>query len=136
MINNTSTKESLIPQERIESALLFLRGEKVILDRDLASLYGVQTRDLNKAVRRNLFRFPEDFMFQLTKEEFQNLMFQFGTSSWAGTSKPPNVFTEFADHCAGEGVFQRTTRRLNVVSAVEETSYSEHPSLPRTEVKR
>ena len=65
-----------------------------MVDRDLAGLYGVDTSALNKAVRRNLDRFPEDFMFQLTKDEFKNLMFHFGTSSWGGTRKRPRVFTE------------------------------------------
>lgn len=65
-----------------------------MLDRDLAKLYGVGTRNLNKAVKRNLERFPHDFMFQLTREEFENLMFQTGTSSWGGTRKLPHVFTE------------------------------------------
>lgn len=84
----------LIPVERIEKSILFLRGEKVLLDKNLADLYGVATRDLNKAVSRNLDRFSEDFMFQLTKEEFENLKFHFGTSSWGGTRKLPRVFTE------------------------------------------
>jgi hypothetical protein len=85
---------ALIPTEVIEHRILLIRGEKVMLDKDLASLYAVETRDLNKAVQRNRDRFPADFMFQLTKEERQNLMFQFGTSSWGGTRKLPNVFTE------------------------------------------
>jgi hypothetical protein len=58
-----------LPTERIESAILFIRGEKVILDRDLAMLYGVETRVLNQAVTRNHERFPDDFMFELTREE-------------------------------------------------------------------
>ncbi len=70
------------------------REHKVMLDKDLAELYGVETFNLNKAVKRNIDRFPEDFMFQLSKEEFQNLIFQNGISSWGGTRKPPNVFTE------------------------------------------
>ena len=65
-----------------------------MLDKDLSSLYQVGTRDLNKAVSRNLERFPEDFMFQLTSDELKNLMFHFGTSSWGGTRKSPRVFTE------------------------------------------
>ncbi len=85
---------AIIPAEIIEHRILLIRGEKVMLDKDLASLYAVETRDLNKAVQRNRDRFPADFMFQLTKEELQNLMFQFGTSSWGGTRKLPNVFTE------------------------------------------
>jgi hypothetical protein len=65
-----------------------------MLDRDLAELYGVTTGNLNKAVNRNLRRFPEDFMFRLNDEEFKNLMFQNGISSWGGTRKLPNAFTE------------------------------------------
>ena len=65
-----------------------------MIDRDLAVLYEVETKILNKAVRRNIERFPSDFMFQLTKDEFDNLKFQFGTSSWGGTRKLPLVFTE------------------------------------------
>lgn len=65
-----------------------------MLDRDLAELYNVTTGNLNKAVKRNLRRFPEDFMFQLTAAEFKNLMFQSGTSSWGGTRKMPSGFTE------------------------------------------
>lgn len=70
-------KISIIPSEVISSKIYFIRGEKVMLDRDLASLYGVLTGNLNKAVKRNLKRFPEDFMFQLTKEEFDNLKIQY-----------------------------------------------------------
>jgi len=80
--------------EVVATKILLVRGKKVMLDRDLASLYGVGTRDLNKAVKRNLQRFPKDFMFQLTKQEAENLMFQFGTSSWGGLRKLPYVFTE------------------------------------------
>jgi hypothetical protein len=88
------TKEPVVPAERIEQLILIIRGEKVILDRDLAELYEVSTGNLNKAVSRNLDRFPDDFMFRLTKEEFENLKFQFGTSSWGGTRKMPRAFTE------------------------------------------
>lgn len=84
----------LILQEAIEQKIFMIRGQKVMLDRDLAKLYGIATGNLNKAVSRNLDRFPEDFMFQLTNEEFKNLMFHFGTSSWGGTRKMPRVFTE------------------------------------------
>jgi len=65
-----------------------------MLDKDLASLYGVATFNLNKAVVRNLDRFPGDFMFQLNTEEFKNLIFQSGISSWGGMRKPPRAFTE------------------------------------------
>jgi len=87
-------KDKIIRSERIEKAILLVRGEKVLLDRDLAALYGVSTSNLNKAVSRNLERFPADFMFRLSKEEFENLKFHFGTSSWGGTRKMPRAFTE------------------------------------------
>ena len=87
-------KTDLLPQESIESKIFTIRGKRVMLDRDLAGLYGVATGNLNKAVSRNIERFPEDFMFQLTKEEFKNLIFHFGTSSWGGTRKLPRAFTE------------------------------------------
>lgn len=67
-----------------------------MVDRDLAVLYGVETRNLNKAVNRNINHFPKEFMFQLTDEEFKNLMFQNGTSSWGGARKLPYVFAEHA----------------------------------------
>jgi superfamily I DNA and RNA helicase len=84
----------IIPQDTIEQKIILIRGQKVMLDRDLAVLYGVETKILNKAVRRHIERFPSDFMFQLTKDEFNNLKFQFGTSSWGGTRKLPLVFSE------------------------------------------
>ncbi len=86
--------KALVPIETIEQKILLIRGQKVLLDRDLAELYGVSTRDLNKAVSRNLTRFPDDFMIQLSKNEFENLKFHFGTSSWGGTRKLPKAFTE------------------------------------------
>ncbi len=73
------TEKSLIPAERIEKAILLIRGQKVLLDRDLASLYGVQVKVLNQAVKRNLTRFPDDFMIQLTSEEMESLRSQFVT---------------------------------------------------------
>jgi hypothetical protein len=66
------SKTSLIPQETIEGKILLIRGKKVMLDRDLAALYGVQTKVLKQAVRRNAKRFPDDFMFELTTKEFEN----------------------------------------------------------------
>ena len=86
--------KTVIPQEVIERKILMIRGQKVILDSELAKLYGVTTFNLNKAVKRNLDRFPEDFMFQLTNKEFKNLIFQFGISSWGGARKMPYAFTE------------------------------------------
>jgi hypothetical protein len=86
---------SLVPVEHIERAICLIRGEKVILDADLASLYGVETRVLVQAVKRNLKRFPPDFMFQLTREEFNLLRSQTVTSrGWGGRRYPPYAFTE------------------------------------------
>jgi len=78
----------------IAAKILSIREKRVLLDKDLAKLYEVDTGQLTRQVRRNIDRFPEDFMFQLTKEELQNLMCQFGTSSWGGTRKLPYAFTE------------------------------------------
>jgi hypothetical protein len=86
--------KSLVPIEVIEKKILLINGQKVMLDKDLAGLYGVSTGNLNKAVNRNKERFPEDFMVQLSLEEYNNLKFHFGTSSWGGTRKPPRAFTE------------------------------------------
>jgi hypothetical protein len=85
---------NLISTEVIAAKIMLIRGKRVMLDRDLAKLYEVDNRQLTRQVRRNIDRFPEDFMFQLTKDEFQNLMCQFGTSSWGGTRKLPYAFTE------------------------------------------
>jgi len=82
-----------IPVERLEKAIVLVRGEKVMLDRDLAELYGVETRTLNQAVRRNLERFPPDFMFELTRAEITGIS-QFVTSSRLKFSKRVTVFTE------------------------------------------
>ena len=80
--------------EVIATKILLIRGKRVLLDRDLAKLYEVDTSQLTRQVRRNIDRFPEDFMFHLTKEELQNLICQIGISSWGGTRKRPLVFTE------------------------------------------
>jgi len=86
--------KEFVPVERIARAILVIRGEKVMLDSDLAALYGVTTGNLNKAVKRNAERFPIDFMFQLDAEEVANLKFQFGISSWGGRRRLPYAFTE------------------------------------------
>ena len=85
---------SIVPAERVERLIVILRGHKVILDKDLAHLYDISTGNLNRAVTRNIDRFPDDFMFRLTKAEFDALRSHFGTSSWGGTRKPPRAFTE------------------------------------------
>lgn len=87
---------ALIPMERIEQAIYLIRGHKVMLDRDLAFLYGVETKRLKEQVRRNIARFPDDFMFVLSKEEFSDWRSQFATSNSdrIGLRHPPMVFTE------------------------------------------
>lgn len=85
------------PDAAITGRIHFIRGQKVMLDRDLADLYGVETKHLKRQVRRNLGRFPEDFMFELTKEEFEDWRSQFVTSSsgdWMGLRYTPMAFTE------------------------------------------
>jgi hypothetical protein len=86
--------ENLVPPERIESSIYLIRGEKVMLDQDLASLYGVPTKRLVQSVKRNVERFPKDFMFQLTDRELTILRSQIVTSSWGGRRVPPYAFTE------------------------------------------
>jgi ORF6N domain len=92
MIENNG--QIVIPDELVIGKIYLIRGNKVMLDKDLSELYGVTTGNLNKAVKRNITRFPYDFMFQLTKEEFNELIFQIGISSWGGTRKLPYAFTE------------------------------------------
>lgn len=84
----------IVSEERISDKIYIIRNQKVMLDRDLATLYGVETRVLNQAVKRNISRFPDDFMFELSKDEFDNLISQIVTSSWGGTRKLPSAFTE------------------------------------------
>jgi len=86
--------KALAPVADITRAIFVLRGQRVILDRELAAIYGVTTGRLNEAVKRNAERFPEDFMFQLTAEELENLRSQFATSSCGGRRYRPFAFTE------------------------------------------
>ena len=81
-------------ESKVESLIRVIRGQQVMLERDLAELYGVETRRLNEQVKRNIERFPEDFMFQLTSNEFDNLKSQIAISSWGGVRKLPYAFTE------------------------------------------
>ena len=83
-----------VPIERIANKIYFIRDTRMMLDRDLAELYGVETKVLKQAVRRNIKRFPNDFMFELTKDEFENLRSQIVTSSWGGARYLPMAFTE------------------------------------------
>jgi hypothetical protein len=89
-----ASEKSLVPVERIETAILFIRGQKVMLDSDLAEIYGVPTKRLNEQVKRNAERFPSDFMFQLTEDEFEKLRSQFATTKLTMRRNPPYAFTE------------------------------------------
>ena len=91
MIEDTIIK---IPDEVIMHKIYQIRNLKVMLDMDLAQLYGVETKQLKRAVRRNMIRFPPDFAFELTQDELEILRSQFGTSSWGGLRYPPMAFTE------------------------------------------
>jgi hypothetical protein len=90
-----SDQKSVVPLEEIQSQIITIRGEKVLFDNTLAELYGVETKQLKRAVRRNSYRFPPDFMFELTKEEYDSLRSHFGTLKRGEHSKySPMVFTE------------------------------------------
>ena len=94
MQKNKISISTFLSQETIERKIYFIRGKKVMLDSELASLYGVFTKNLNKAVLRNLDRFPDDFMFQLSKEDAKDLRFQYGTLAKGHFRYLPHVFTE------------------------------------------
>ena len=89
-----SDNRTLIPDVLIMKKSYLFQGSKVMLDRDLADHYEIETKQLKRAVRRNISRFPDDFMFELSPEEFNNLRSQFGTSSWGGVRYAPLAFTE------------------------------------------
>ena len=85
----------MVPDEIVMQKIYMIRGRNVMLDQDLAELYDVETKRLNEQVKRNISRFPDDFLFQLNKEEFNNLKSQFATSSWGGRRTPPLAFTDY-----------------------------------------
>jgi len=87
-------RADLLPVEIIANKILLIHGHKVMIDRDLAKLYGVEVKYLKRQVRRNIERFPKDFMFELSKDEFKNLRCQIVTSSWGGIRYLPLAFTE------------------------------------------
>ena len=89
-----SISKTPLPEEKVFSKIHIIRNQKVLLDEDLAEMYGVETKVLNQAVKRNFDRFPDDFMFQLTEDEIKNLKSQIVTSSWGGRRKSPFAFTE------------------------------------------
>jgi hypothetical protein len=88
------TEKAIIPDEIVMDKIFVIRDQKVMLDEDLADLYGIPTKRLNEQVARNMDRFPDDFMFKLNEVEFANLKSQFATSSWGGRRSLPNAFTE------------------------------------------
>ncbi len=94
IIEKIMSKHLIIAEEKILNRIYFIRGHKVMLDRDLAEMYGVRTKLLKQAVKRNIERFPEHFMFETNNEEFQNLRSQIVTSSWGGERYNPYAFTE------------------------------------------
>ena len=84
----------LVAEQKVLNKIYAIRGEKVMLDKDLSAMYGVETKQLKRQVKRNINRFPKDFMFTLTRKEFENLRSQIGTSSWGGIRYMPMAFTE------------------------------------------
>jgi hypothetical protein len=116
--------KDLTPADNIHKLIYLIRGQKVMLDEDLADLYGVETFNLNKAVKRNLERFPDDFMFQLTEEEWRNLKFQIGRSSlrsqigrssWGGRRHSPFVFTEQGVAMLSSVLKSKRAIRINIM---------------------
>ena len=87
-------ENSIIPNEVISDKIYFIRNQKVMLDKDLAELYSIENKQLKRQVKRNIERFPADFMFELNKSEVEILRSQFGTSSWGGNRYTPLAFTE------------------------------------------
>ena len=86
--------QALVAEQKILNKIYAIRGERVMLDQDLAEMYGVETKQLKRQVKRNIDRFPKDFMFELTMKEFENFRSQIGASSWGGTRYKPMAFTE------------------------------------------
>jgi hypothetical protein len=130
---------SLIPSERIEQSILLIRGHKVMLDADLAGLYGVSVGRLNEAVRRNVDRFPDDFMFQLTRKEFEdlrshtvasNLKSQFAISSpgWGGRRHPPYAFTEQGVAMLSSVLRSKRAVQVNIEVMTNKSRRSSKPS--------
>jgi len=98
----------------IASKIYEIRGQKVMLDADLAELYGIATKVLNQAVRRNKDRFPEDFMFRISDSEYSNLKSHFVTSSWGGKRKPATVFTEHGVTMLASVLRSETAIKMNI----------------------
>ena len=111
-----STKELMIPDELVMNRIYLVRGQKVMLDRDLAELYGVETKRLNEAIRRNINRFPDDFMFEMTPEELRNWRTQFATSNseTMGLRHSPFCFTEQGVAMLSSVLKSETAIRVNI----------------------
>jgi hypothetical protein len=109
-----SSKAVIVPDDLIMNNIYLIRGQKVMLDHDLAKLYQVEKKRLNEQVSRNKERFPGDFMFQLNKEEFQNLKSQIATSSWGGLRKLPYAFTEQGVAMLSGILNSQTAIRVNI----------------------
>jgi hypothetical protein len=110
-----SKKQTVIPLERIETRIFLLRGQKVMLSTDLAELYGVEPRALVQAVKRNIARFPGDFMFQLSAPEYENLKSQFVNSSWGGLRRAvPYAFTEQGVAMLSSVLHSKRAVRVNI----------------------
>lgn len=107
-------KNLIVPSKIIENRIFLIRGKKVMFDRDLSRLYGVKTMVLNQSVKRNIDRFPEDFMFQLSKPEFENLKSHFVISSWGGARKLPYAFTEQGIAMLSSVLKSKTAIRVNI----------------------
>ena len=112
---------TLVVEQKILSKIYAIRNEKVMLDKDLAEMYGVETKQLKRQVKRNIERFPKDFMFELTKKEFENLRSQIGTSSfpdgkagWGGTRYTPMAFTEQGVAMLSSILNSRTAIEVNI----------------------
>ena len=106
--------EIQIPNEIIENKIYFIRNVKVMLDSDLALLYGVETKQLKRQVRRNIERFPDDFMFELNEIESEILRSQIGTSSWGGTRYMPMAFTEQGVAMLSSVLTSTTALKVNI----------------------
>lgn len=106
--------ELIIPDEVVTNKIILLRNQKVMLDKDLALLYGIETKQLKRQVNRNIERFPADFMFKLNDTEFEILRSQFGTSSWGGNRISPLAFTEQGVAMLSSVLNSPTAIRVNI----------------------
>jgi hypothetical protein len=104
----------VVNESLVISKIYMIRGHKVMLDEDLAEMYGTETRTLNQQIKRNADRFPEDFMFQLTSDEYELLKSQNATSSWGGRRKLPNAFTEHGVLMLSSVLNSQTAIQVNI----------------------